>query len=448
MLSKRSDFIVFLFVFIVAYFQSKYIGFYHDDYGYAALSYGVRGNYPEFSMYNVILFIKDHYINWGGRILFFFFEVLALQLDMQGFMFVQSVIVAITIFFTYKTILSIINYDDSRLKVFILFSFIGIYLLFAKKTYANALFWASASVLYVWPLCPMMIGIYLFIRWYIKKEMSFCRLLMMGIVFFMAAFSQEQITLVALSISYLFFICARSLNGYNEIKKPLFTIQISTFLGACCLLLAPGNFSRLDSGHDGGFHSLLDLPAVTWGFLQDLWAAPGSILWIAAFIICLFTVKKREVRLFLPFGLMALISLSIFYVIKLRYPSPRIYFPASFFLTIFSCGVLSVVAFSNKYFKKYMVYVASAFVVYSVWHHSFFVLQGYYINYPVVVENDLNLKKAAKNNATEVVFYKLPMRWYHECMPYDNRGYIEKWIKQYYKLDMDTKIIYKEYENR
>lgn len=33
-------------------------------------------------------------------------------------------------------------------------------------------------------------------------------------------------------------------------------------------------------------------------------------------------------------------------------------------------------------------------------------------------------------------------------MPYDNRGYIEKWIKQYYKLDMDTKIIYKEYENR
>ena len=208
MLSKRSDFIVFLFIFIVAYFQSKYIGFYHDDYGYAALSYGVRGNYPEFSMYNVILFIKDHYVNWGGRVLFFFFEVLALQLDMQGFMFVQSIIVAITIFFTYKTILSIIDRDDSRLKVFILLSFIGIYLLFAKKTYANALFWASASVLYVWPLCPMMIGIYLFIRWYIKKEMSFCRLLMMGIVFFYGCFFSRADNIGSfIYIFFIFYLC-------------------------------------------------------------------------------------------------------------------------------------------------------------------------------------------------------------------------------------------------
>ena len=37
------------------------------------------------------------------------------------------------------------------------------------------------------------------------------------------------------------------------------------------------------------------------------------------------------------------------------------------------------------------------------------------------------------------------MRWYHECMPYDDRAYIEKWIKQYYKIDMNTKIIYKDY---
>lgn len=448
MLAKRNDLIAFLFIFIITYFQSKYIGFYHDDYGYAALSYGVQGNYSEFSMYNVLLFIKDHYINWGGRVLFFFFEVLALQLDMQGFMFIQSIVVAITIFFAYKMISSIIDCDDSRLEIFILFSLICMYLLFDKKTYCNALFWASASVLYVWPLCPMMIGLYLFIRWCVQKERSSCRLLMMGLVFFMASFSQEQITLVALSLSSLFFVCMRGLDGYDEIKKPLITIQISTFVGACCLLLAPGNFRRLDSGHDGGFHSLADFPAVTWEFLQNLWTAPGSILWIAAFIVCLFVVKKREVKLFLPFGLMAIISLSIFYGIKLRYPSPRIYFPASFFLTIFSCGMLAVFVFNNKYLRKYMVCIASAFIIYSVCHHSFFVLQGYYINYPVVVENDLNLKKASKNKAMEVVFYKLPMRWYHDCMPYDDRPYIEKWIKQYYKLDMNTKIIYKEYENK
>lgn len=42
MIKKKKELIVFLFIFIIAYFQNKYIGFYHDDYGYAALSYGVR----------------------------------------------------------------------------------------------------------------------------------------------------------------------------------------------------------------------------------------------------------------------------------------------------------------------------------------------------------------------------------------------------------------------
>lgn len=147
MIKKKKELIVFLFIFIIAYFQNKYIGFYHDDYGYAALSYGVKGSYQEFSLYNAVLFVKDHYLHWGGRVLFFFFEILALQLDMQGFMLIQSIVVSIIIFFTYKTIISIVNCDNISNEIFILFIFIGMYLLFAKNSYQNALFWASASVL-------------------------------------------------------------------------------------------------------------------------------------------------------------------------------------------------------------------------------------------------------------------------------------------------------------
>lgn len=92
-----------------------------------------------------------------------------------------------------------------------------------------------------------------------------------------------------------------------------------------------------------------------------------------------------------------------------------------------------------------MVNIASIFLVCAISHHTFFVLRGYYINYPIIIKNDLNLKNASKEKSNEVIFYKLPMRWYHECMPYDDRAYIEKWIKQYYKIDMNTKIIYKDY---
>lgn len=445
MIKKKKELIVFLFIFIIAYFQNKYIGFYHDDYGYAALSYGVKGSYQEFSLYNAVLFVKDHYLHWGGRVLFFFFEILALQLDMQGFMLIQSIVVSIIIFFTYKTIISIVNCDNISNKIFILFIFIGMYLLFAKNSYQNALFWASASVLYVWPLCPMMIGIYLFYRWCFYKDMSLFRLIVMGTMFFIAAFSQEQISLTVLSTPILFFIYTRNFLNYNEIKKPLIIIQISSLLGSACLLLAPGNFRRLDSGHDGGLHSLTDFPAVTWDFLQNLWAAPGSILWISAIIFCLFMGRKKNVKPFFPFLFMAFVSLSIFYIIKLKYLSPRIYFPASFFLTIFSCAIFSIIIFKNRCLNKYMVHIASIFLVCAISHHAFFVLRGYYINYPIIIKNDLNLKNASKEKSNEVIFYKLPMRWYHECMPYDDRAYIEKWIKQYYKIDMNTKIIYKDY---
>lgn len=446
MIKRKNDLIAFLFIFLITYFQSKYIGFYHDDYGYAALSYGVKGSYPEFSLYNLFLFIKDHYVNWGGRVLFFFFEVLSLQLDMQGFMFIQSIVVALMILFSYKTIITIVYRNDTKYNIFVLFLLIGMYLLFAKRSYQNALFWASASVLYVWPLCPLMIGFYLLTRCYISNDISLFRLVMMGITFFMAGFSQEQIALTSLSVPALFFVCTRKIINYNGRKKPLIIIQISSLLGAACLLLAPGNFRRLGSGHDGGFHSLADFPVVTWGFLQDLLAAPGSILWIAAFIFCLVMIKKKEVKFVFPFLAMAFISLAIFYIIKLRYLSPRIYFPTSFFLTIFSCAILSIIISGNRYLNKYMAYIASVFLIFSICHHAFFVLRGYYINYPVVIKNDLNLKSASKEHAKEVIFYKLPMRWYHECMPYDDRKYIENWIKQYYKIDMDTKIIYKDYE--
>lgn len=52
----------------------------------APLVYGVTEKYSGRGLADIIAFCKDHYIHWGGRVLFFFFQILSMKLGMQGFM--------------------------------------------------------------------------------------------------------------------------------------------------------------------------------------------------------------------------------------------------------------------------------------------------------------------------------------------------------------------------
>lgn len=68
---KRTIFIIF-FVFLLL--PNHFIWLFHDDYGYASLSYlpayigymGMNSN-----IINIINFLIYHYKNWGGRVLYF-----------------------------------------------------------------------------------------------------------------------------------------------------------------------------------------------------------------------------------------------------------------------------------------------------------------------------------------------------------------------------------------
>lgn len=190
-------------------------------------------------------------------------------------MLVQAFVTGTALFFAYKTVLTVVN-DHEKNWLYVLCVLLGSYLLFYPDTYKNALFWASASVLYVWPLCPLMIGIYLVYTWHFQHAQSCGRLFLMGMMFFLAGFSQEQIIVAAISFAPLFLVSASSISQFRILKKPLLTVQCAALLGSCCMLAAPGNFKRLASGHDGGMHTLAELPAVTWELVRDMLRAPGG----------------------------------------------------------------------------------------------------------------------------------------------------------------------------
>lgn len=84
--------IILLLLFGITYMQYRYIGFYHDDYGYASISYGLNSSFGEATFGNILRYLWWHYLTIGGRVLYFFFAIAAMQLGMSGFMLLQSII--------------------------------------------------------------------------------------------------------------------------------------------------------------------------------------------------------------------------------------------------------------------------------------------------------------------------------------------------------------------
>lgn len=72
----KKNLVIFIAIFCITYLQNKYIGFYHDDYGYGALTYAVDTQYAERTLPNILDYLTRHYMEWGGRVIFFFFEIL------------------------------------------------------------------------------------------------------------------------------------------------------------------------------------------------------------------------------------------------------------------------------------------------------------------------------------------------------------------------------------
>ena len=64
------------------YAQHYAVPMFFDDYGYASLSYGWNGNQHGmlYTIGDVFNFLKFQYLNWGGRIVYFFFEIMVFRI--------------------------------------------------------------------------------------------------------------------------------------------------------------------------------------------------------------------------------------------------------------------------------------------------------------------------------------------------------------------------------
>lgn len=441
----RHNILSLTIIFIITYIQYKYIGFYHDDYGYASLSYATNNPTSQVTIENILSYLHWHYLNWGGRILFFFFQIIAMQLGMSHFMLIQSIINCMILFFTYKTLCLIYEAKNNSTRYVLLASFLSLYLLIRLNVYRDTSFWATASAIYIWPLLPLSIGIYLS---YIvalcenRKKIIYCTIVL---CFFMAGFSQEQIALASVLFmpAFALFVLQRKTHAY----KGLIACGILPALtGFAILYSAPGNYVRMVAKHE----PLPSLSTVFAGFteqsqyiLSNIFKSSFGVAFclLLALIVLAYSKNKNVVVRTMPFWVMALASAAVIYISPLK--DSRMMYPSIFWLL---ASVSVALPLWHHSYGKITTVAAIALFLFACRIHYQRVFSGYYENYPTLVLNDSNLQKAARLSPppTVVTFYKLPNGNHSNCMPYDQRPYIEPWIKSYYKLPASTIFEYKD----
>ena len=251
--------------------QHQYVYMYFDDYGYASLSYvshtwdqlGVSYNFVD-----IMRFLAYHWLHWDGRQLYFFFEIVTFRLGgVELIQIVQAVVVILIGVFSGKLVAAETGKDSWKC-IALSFAFYG---LFDIATLNDGVYWYTASVLYVWPLLPLLAGIYLFA--YGKEKCNKkIYMILCPVLFFMAAYSQEQMAVLTITCLWtmivLELIKQRTIK-FKAVPGVLLGSGISSLVGGVLCICAPGNFARAGGTRYEDFYSK--------SFWQRIWEGICSV---------------------------------------------------------------------------------------------------------------------------------------------------------------------------
>lgn len=480
--------------------QHHYVDMYFDDYGYASLSYAGYKNHAgmSYGLVDIFQFLKAHYFNWGGRILYFFFEILIFRLGGLPLMQVIQAAIIILIGVVSGRIVSLVTKANPYKCValaMVLYGTIHI------KTLRDGVYWYSASVLYVWPLLPLFGSIYLYLH--NETKVSGVKKAACILLTFFAAFSQEQIAVLDIVI-YICIIFFRRMEKDGKIPKYLYGVSISAFSGGILTIFAPGNAVRAGSEMYDEFYSKgilfrtvnnigyiindnVGLYNCVFVFFLTIFCGTAAALymknrvmavtttvfavllltgmfipvpkeigviigglWLAIFIPALALYYfKRKYYLFLSL-LIAGICTQIMMIVSPAIPL-RLHTMFEFILHILMAECIVYLYRKSRKTKKGKVALRVGMIVltlYSICNMAY-VITGYKNNYEINQRNSHELIQAAKacedgQTVEEVVLYKLKNDTFAQMMPYqEGYHYIEVWMKNYYELPADTKFEWK-----
>mgnify|MGYP003373739554 FL=1 len=267
------------YVFLLMQFGNVFI--YYDDYGYLSLSYGTNIDVAgaEYSFSELLDFMKGHYFNSNGRLLYMFLYCFVHMLGgirgVQVFMATAVLAVVMLLFFIVKQMLegrleaaeeekrSCREEDEvygtlgpvalAALAAFIclLYGTLGI------MVQRMGTYWYAASFIYVVPAITFLVfALYFYRTVFLPKgeKMGVLRMCLCAALGFLAAWSQEQWFVTTIS----FVVICLGVKLWRDRRLELY--EILTFLacaaGGLIIILSPAVSARMNSAGNAEFASL------------------------------------------------------------------------------------------------------------------------------------------------------------------------------------------------
>lgn len=270
--------------------QHHFVWLYHDDFGYASLSYeynvqNVIGH--SFNIKQLFEFLIGHYNVWGGRILYFGIEALIISKSVSVFRIVQSCVLALIFFYIYKLVARNFNKKYEKLIAILSISMYGTIEIMIARC---GIFWFTASVLYVFPILPLL----MFSYYYNYKNKKISYVILMSILIFMSSFSQEQVSVAAISYIGLLFLINIIKN--KRINSNDIIFLVSSLLGFGILMMSPGSKMRMNHPSNNGFYELnileklkISVPNLINGFFNNY-----SKIFLVLFLLVLVYMSLRN----------------------------------------------------------------------------------------------------------------------------------------------------------
>ena len=261
---------LFMFIFLAAQFSSVMI--YFDDYGYYSLSYGVEDytDSNDYSIGELISYLKGHYIHSNGRLLGFFIWLSLYAIG--GLKLVQLSAAAFTTAVLVLLWKICVQEKRSVLSALLICAFYG---LFSINFMNHGTYWFAAFFHYVAPLTALLGFLLLYFKWRGEKKQPVKQLCLCVLIVF-SAFSQEQLGAVTAFLMLLLIVYELYRKSFKAVNIVYFMIAV-----ACALFMmySPGILDRA-SGNSAGL--LINVVSSTYKVIRTFYAADS-----AAFVILL-----------------------------------------------------------------------------------------------------------------------------------------------------------------
>ncbi len=291
----RTGLLIVIFVeFLLIFIQYRNVYLYFDDYGYLSLTY--RGLYApdgmNYGLTDILMFLRNHYLEWGGRVLGFFIEIV-LGRNLMLLRIIQSLLVTGIFILSGRLAGTDKDYKNALIAYIVPCM---IYMLAEINIMREAAYWYTASVLYLSPVVLVFGGTYLFDHYCRSKDSDNKNtrklIRVCPIILFIAAFSQEQISAAVVCIVLLItagvFIRNRKLDLWHVI------CILASAAGFFLLLFCPGSGARMGETEKNSF--IVNLKTVITVLASDSTKWISLVLIVADIMICLCILWRSKRR--------------------------------------------------------------------------------------------------------------------------------------------------------